>query len=123
MNSILQSISDMHNKFKISSKEIPFSEQEKDFRYICMAEELGEYMDAKTEEDELDALVDLVVFALGTVERQGMLHVFNEAFNRVITANMKKELGENKKRGSFAIDLVKPDGWEAPDLTDLVKDL
>ena len=62
----------------------------------------------------------MVVFALGTAERQGMLEVFEEAFNRVMKANMAKELGPNKKRNSFALDLVKPKEWTAPVLTDLV---
>jgi len=121
MNNMLIRIKDMHYKFGIRDKDIPFSREEKAFRITAMQEELDEYTCANTKEDELDALVDLVVFALGTAERQGMLEVFDEAFQRVMNANCAKRVGGNKKRGSFAIDLVKPEGWKAPDLSDLVR--
>ena len=51
-----------------------------------------------------------------------MLEVFEEAFERVMIANCQKEIGQNQKRGSFQLDLVKPKGWTAPDLSDLVED-
>lgn len=57
------------------------------FRYICMLEEVNEYRDATTKADELDAIVDLIIFALGTLERQGMIDVFDEAFKRVMDSN------------------------------------
>lgn len=120
MNEMIQRLKDMHFKFGITCQHLEFSEEEKQFRITAMQEELDEYAEANTKEDELDALVDLVVFALGTAERQDMLDVFEEAFHRVMNANCAKEVGANKKRGSFAIDLVKPEGWVAPDLSDLV---
>lgn len=110
----------MHKQFNIDCSQVPFTEAEKNFRLICMEEEIAEFEDAKTNEDLLDAMVDLVVFAIGTVERMGFLGVFPEAYNRVMAANMQKHLGGNKKRGDFQIDLVKPDGWEAPMLADLL---
>ena len=120
--SITNLVKQMHTKFGITSEEVPFSEEEKKFRICAMQEELDEYKEAETKEDQLDALVDLVVFAMGTAERQGMLEVFDEAFKRVILANCKKEIGQNQKRGSFQLDLVKPEGWTAPDLSDLVQE-
>lgn len=121
MSKITNLIKQMHTKFGITSEEVQFSEKEKKFRICAMQEELDEYKEAKTKEDQLDAIVDLVVFALGTLERQGMLGVFDEAFKRVMIANCKKEIGQNQKRGSFQLDLVKPKGWTAPDLSNLVK--
>lgn len=59
----------MHVKFGITSERVKFSEEEKKFRICAMQEELDEYKEANSKEDELDALVDLVVFALGTAER------------------------------------------------------
>jgi predicted HAD superfamily Cof-like phosphohydrolase len=106
----------------MTHRHVKWSEEEKDFRITCLQEELDEYIDAETKEDELDALLDLVVFAIGTAERQGMLEVFEEGFERVMRANCTKEAGPNKKRGSFALDLRKPEGWHAPDLSDLVAD-
>jgi len=94
-----------------------------EFREITMAEELGEYKEAVesgNKEEILDALVDLVYFAIGTV----YLHGFNfpEAWRRVHKANMQKVIskGEGSDRGG-EFDVVKPEGWEAPNLGDLVK--
>ena len=119
MSDITNLVKQMHTKFGITSEEVPFSEEEKKFRICAMQEELDEYKEAETKEDQLD---DLVVFAMGTAERQGMLEVFDEAFKRVMLANCKKEIGQNQKRGSFQLDLVKPKDWTAPDLFDLVQE-
>ena len=111
----------MHEKFKMRHTDIPYSLSEKKFRSICLQEELTEFIDAHDKAEELDALVDLIVFAIGTVERMGISNIdFNTAFDRVMVANLKKQPGPNEKRGFFPIDLVKPDGWQAPDLSDLV---
>lgn len=118
---MIEKIFEMHSKFNITSNAVKFTDEEKKFRICAMQEELDEYTEAKTKEDELDALVDLVVFALGTAERQGFLYSFTEAFERVMVANCQKEIGTNQKRGSFQLDLVKPKGWKAPDLKDLVE--
>ena len=114
----LEKIAKMHDKFMISLVE--FSEKEKEFRIEAMQEELDEYKVAKTKEEEFDALIDLLVFTLGTVDRHGWSNVFNEGFDRVMNANMAKELGPNQKRGSFSLDLKKPNNWKAPCHKDLV---
>lgn len=119
-NPIIESIRKMHLKFGITHKHIRWTDEEKDFRIVAMQEELDEYIDAETKEDELDALIDLIIFALGTAERQGMLDVFEEGFARVMRANCTKEIGKNAKRNNFSVDLIKPQGWQAPVLTDLV---
>ena len=122
---MLNKIKEMHRYFKIDSENVPhrLPRSEKAFRYRAMNEEIYEYAEAETLEDELDALVDVVVFALGTAERQGMIHIFEEAFNRVIEANMMKTVGpnKNKDRGEFHIDLQKPIDWKAPNFDDLLK--
>lgn len=115
---MIDQITEMHKHFQIHGT--PFSPEEKQFRLAALQEELDEYRDATTPEDELDALVDLMVFALGTVDRQGWADVFDRAFARVMAANMAKVVGPNQKRGGFALDLQKPEGWEAPCLKDLV---
>lgn len=120
-STIVGLVEKMHEKFGITSNQVAFSKEEKEFRIAAMREEIDEYIESETKEDELDAIVDLIVFALGTLERSGMISAFEEAFKRVMEANMKKELGANQKRGSFQLDLKKPEGWAAPDLSDLVK--
>lgn len=76
-------------------------------------------------EEMLDAHVDQFYVLLGTVYLQGLLPVFEEAWRRVHAANMAKVRaqpdGSDSKRGS-AYDVVKPEGWVAPDHSDLVQD-
>jgi hypothetical protein len=122
MNRMVKKIKKMHNKFGIPCEQVAFSDEEEKFRITAMQEELDEYIKAENDEEAFDALIDLVVFALGTAERRGWLHNFEEGFDRVMFANMLKEVGKNQKRGNFALDLIKPDYWEAPDHSDLVKE-
>ncbi|USN16604.1 hypothetical protein POLEWNIK_00780 [Brevundimonas phage vB_BpoS-Polewnik] len=76
-------------------------------------------------EMQLDAAVDQMYVLLGTVYLQGLMPVFEEAWRRVHAANMAKVRalrdGSDSKRGS-AYDVVKPEGWIAPDHSDLVED-
>lgn len=114
----------MHDHFGLFTKFQPWHlpPEEKEFRIKCLREEIQEFEDATTLADQLDALVDLVVFALGTADRAGMAQVFEEAFARVMLANMQKKVAKSasdSKRG-FKADLVKPAGWAAPNLKDLV---
>jgi predicted HAD superfamily Cof-like phosphohydrolase len=119
-------IIEMHKKFDLDAEQVPhhLDQDEKNFRITALYEEVGEFEDAVTLEDEFDALIDLMVFALGTVHRMGLADVFEEGFNRVMSANMEKYLAgdaHRSKRG-FARDLCKPEGWIAPNLKDLVNE-
>lgn len=67
-----------------------------------------------------DALIDLGYVALGTAYLHGF--PFNEGWRRVQAANMLKvraERADQSMRGS-TFDVVKPPGWKAPVLDDLV---
>lgn len=72
--------------------------------------ELGDIAREPFHDDALDALVDLVVVALGTA----VLHKypFDEAWTEVLAANLQKVVGAGKRGTSF--DLVKPSGWKPP---------
>ena len=123
---LVRDVRDFHIKFDLEyigpPRDLPVELSQ--FRIEFMVEELAEYKEAVSEgnrEKQLDALVDLVVVALGTAHLQGF--DFNEAFRRVHTANMLKrraQKAEDSKRGSV-YDVVKPEGWQPPDLSDLVK--
>jgi len=89
------------------------------FRCECIQEEVDELLDAvhgKTvdAEETVDALIDICVFAIGTLD----LFDVNpfEAWNQVLNANLNKEVGVKKERPNpFGLpDLIKPEGWEAP---------
>ena len=103
----------MHKKFGLENTAGPhdLEEDEKQFRATAMLEELDEYVAATTLVDQYDALLDLIVFAVGTLERHGFPLL--AGFEKVMEANMAKENGE--KRGGFKRDLVKPEGWTAPE--------
>lgn len=119
----------MHKKFGIKS---PSADHERAefletmlFRVTAMGEELNEFQRAILKNDrveQLDALVDLAVFLFGTAELLGWnADSFEEAFRRVMEANLSKELAftsKASKRG-FKLDLTKPAGWRAADLTDV----
>jgi len=122
---IYQLIARMHEHFKISYDGPPreLSEEEYQFRLTAFGEEITEYIDAREDGDlegQFDALLDLIVFALGACH----LHGFDvdEGMTRVMQANMQKRVvlsAEESKRG-HKYDLIKPDGWRAPYLEDLI---
>lgn len=106
----------MHTKFGLENNGGPvnLSPAEKEFRVAALQEELNEYRDAILHVDQYDALIDLIVFAVGSLERHGF--PLQEGFEVVMRANMAKELGQNgEKRGGFKRDLVKPHGWKSPE--------
>lgn len=184
-----------YTKFNLRPEDVSYSFEEYDFRNDCLREELAELIEASSannEEEVIDAIIDLLVFAIGTSYRnnthgQSILageHLYSaemyqlgqllkdyspedslisiastyiaklerldyydtlyqvcldrlitilvgylltfykedmvlEYYARVITANMSKEIGGNSKRNNFQIDLVKPEGWKAPNFDGL----
>lgn len=139
----VRDIVDFHEKFGLAYDGKPrgLDREMSIFRRDFMKEELREYEDNavglqfelgleklnhdkvnKHLEEMLDAFVDLVYVALGTSYLHGF--DFKEAWRRVHKANMAKvraERASDSKRGS-AYDVVKPEGWTAPDHSDLVND-
>lgn len=124
LNSMLQLIKDMHKKFGISNDvQSRLSKEEKAFRVACLREEIREFEESENIADELDGILDCVVFCFGTLERMGLLEISEESFNRIMTANLQKELGGSKKREgtpAFSIDLKKPKNFKPPKFDDLL---
>lgn len=113
---IMDLVKAMHEQFGLENTTGPtyLESEEKDFRISALQEELNEYSSATNLVDEYDALLDLIVFAVGTLERQGF--PLMEGFEIVMAANMAKTVGSNgNKRGGFKRDLVKPAGWQSPE--------
>lgn len=93
------------------------------FRQEFLHEELMEYGDGVDDQNlakQFDALIDLVYVALGTAYLQGF--DFREGWRRVHAANMQKVRAQKKEDSTrnSTHDVVKPEGWVAPDLNDLV---
>lgn len=122
MNGFLKDIEAFHIKYQLQYKDRPrfLPEELARFRARFIEEELDEYILATTLEDKFDALIDLVYVALGTAYLHGF--DFEEGWNRVHAANMAKvraQMADESKRGT-KFDVVKPEGWTPPDLSDLV---
>ena len=96
------------------------------FRVKAMIEELSELSLAYSHDDLpgiADALVDLVVFALGTAVLHNL--PWEDLFKEVMRANMDKvpQFTDKKERnGVGSIDLIKPEGWKPPDIEAVLKD-
>ena len=92
------------------------------YPYETEEKEKGKAAQAKA----LDALVDLVYVALGTAHIQNF--DFEAAWKRVHEANMQKVLAKDLPtyvqgkawRDKSPMDVVKPHGWIAPSLEDLL---
>jgi len=85
-----------------------------EFRIGCLQEELDELKAAKNGDDAVDALIDLSVFAIGTLDLFGI--DADTAWDRVYRANITKEIGIKAARPNplGLPDLIKPEGWTAP---------
>lgn len=84
------------------------------FRIDFLQEELDEMRTAESAEDVVDALIDLCVVAIGTLDAFNVNS--HKAWDEVLKANMKKKVGVKESRPNplGLPDLIKPDGWKAP---------
>lgn len=111
-------IREMHQKFGVREvveklprdKLLAFLE----FRLKFLQEELDEAKRSTEPDDIVDAMIDLCVVAIGTLDAFGV--DVQEAWDRVHVANMAKEPGIKKERPNplGLPDLTKPAGWIAP---------
>ena len=96
------------------------------FRIDFLKEELDEMIKAydeggeKAADDTVDALIDLTVVAIGTLDAFRVDSY--TAWNRVYEKNMEKEVGIKPSRPNplGLPDLIKPEGWTAPTHSDNV---
>jgi hypothetical protein len=118
----VQNINDMHTKYGVheSVKGMDSDKLAKylQFRVNFLQEELDELKaNTKNPEEIVDALIDLCVVAIGTLD------AFNvdayKAWDEVHRANMQKEVGVKATRPNplGLPDLIKPEGWEGPEHT------
>lgn len=127
---------DMHTKFGVNAV-LRGLDREKlkaflQFRINFLQEELDEMQKAlddydhglmngaKAADDTVDALIDLCVVAIGTLDAYDINA--DESWNRVHQKNMEKEVGIKASRPNplGLPDLIKPEGWTAPTHADNV---
>ena len=117
---------DMHKKYGVNKWMQAELQSDVDWRKInkfmqfrigMMQEELDETKNAfnnKDAEEMVDGIIDLCVFAIGTLEVFGV--DAEKAWDEVYKANMSKEVGvkEGRPNPLGLPDLIKPDGWKGP---------
>lgn len=112
-------IEDMHTKYGVNQKVREFDAEKLkkflEFRVKFLEEELNELKDnINNPEEVVDALIDLCVVAIGTLDAFEVSS--HTAWNVVHAANMAKEVGVKASRPNplGLPDLIKPEGWVAP---------
>jgi predicted HAD superfamily Cof-like phosphohydrolase len=114
----------MHGKYGVRPVIESFDKEKLqkflEFRINFLQEELDEMKNATNADDVVDALIDLCVVAIGTLDAYQVDSI--EAWNRVLDANMAKEVGIKPSRPNplGLPDLIKPEGWIAPTHADNV---
>jgi len=114
----------MHSKYGVRDVIETFDKEKLEkfleFRIKFLQEELDEMKGATNADDVVDALIDLCVVAIGTLDAYQVDSL--EAWNRVLDANMAKEIGIKPSRPNplGLPDLIKPEGWIAPTHADNV---
>lgn len=107
-------VANMYNKMGLSDSSLPLglTPKEKEQRLAMMQEELDEYHAAMHSVEEYDALIDLLVFTVGTLVTSN--YPLQEGWDAVMRANMQKQAGKTKR--GHDNDLAKPEGWVGPEL-------
>ena len=123
---MMQDVIDFHKKYGIQydgTKRLLPPEVDI-FRNKRLDEEVKEYKEAKTLEEKLDAILDLVYIGMGNLHLHGFTAAqVTEGWKRVQQSNMAKERSskENPSKYGDSTDIVKPKGWKAPNHSDLCK--
>ena len=121
LRSVSNDMSEMHHQFGVHEAVKNLSQEQLkkflEFRFDFLQEEINEGRKAIAEanpEEIVDALIDLTVVAVGTLD---LFWVdFDKAWLEVLRANTSKEVGVNANRPNELglPDLIKPEGWTAP---------
>jgi len=82
-----------------------------------LKEEADELQEASTVVDQVDALIDCTIFALGGLYRLGLSNEqARDCFMAVMAANFQKKSGQKASRVFDGVaDAIKPEGWVPPE--------
>lgn len=81
-------------------------------RYSWMLEEIDEFKEAGDIQEQADAMIDLIYFALGTMVEMGVSP--KELFSIVHEANMSKIWPDGSPHFNKDGKVIKPEGWTDP---------
>jgi len=121
MTDWVKDINKMHAFYGMHEKFAEFDDEKKKlfltFRANFIQEELDELKESisNTDPEEIvDALIDICVVAIGTLDAFDIDS--HKAWDEVLRANMAKRVGvkEGRPNPLSLPDLMKPEGWSAP---------
>jgi hypothetical protein len=114
-DAVLGPIKDMYGKINNNYEGPPrmLNKDQVSDRIKYMQEELNELRDAEDIVDQYDAVLDILVFAFGTLEQMGL--PFHDGYEIVMYCNVCKVAGTKPGREVHGKDLIKPPGWEGPE--------
>ena len=97
-------------KQPVSNKPTFLSQDRVSIRYTWMKEELEEFFEAQNIYEQVDSIIDLLYYALGTLVELGVEP--DELFILLHEWNLKKL---DKICFDESGNVLKPEGWEHPD--------
>ncbi len=125
MNPIVKSLLEFNNAFEIPKMDSPGLSNDEliELRIKLLKEEVEEYAEAARAGDlveVLDALADIGYILAGTIINHGMQHIYDDAFDEVHRSNMAK-LVDGKVLRREDGKVMKPEGWQPPNLAQFLK--
>ena len=115
MDKAWRDVYDFHEAFGVPVRDIPaFMPPERaQKRVLWMEEEIGEFIEAENIEEQADAMIDLIYFALGTLVEIGVQP--QALFDIVHGANMQKLWPDGSPHYNSDGKVIKPSGWTDPE--------
>ena len=98
--------------------QAPLKDKEKQWLLTCLREEADEFDEALDRVQQVDALIDSMIFAAGGLFRMGLtVKQAEDCVNAVMDANFLKKTGQKAGRVFEGVaDATKPEGWAGPEL-------
>ena len=122
MDTIVKSVYDFNRRVILMPDTLPMqplSSELRDWFVKALTEEIEEFAQAWEADEfvgQVDAILDLIYFAVGRLQQMGLTEVQTmTCFNAIHQANMTKRRGLQAKRGNVEADAVKPDDWVSPE--------
>ena len=114
MNDEWLKVREFQKKFghPVSDKPVFLSKERVKIRSGWMYEEIDELAEAADIVEQVDAMIDLIYFALGTMVEIGVTP--DAVFNIVHEANMSKLWDDGKPHYNIDGKTIKPENWEDP---------
>ncbi len=108
-------VREFHLKFRHPCPNVPIYLEKKrvEARFNWMQEELNEFKDSVNLEEQADAMIDLIYFALGTLVEMGIKP--SKLFEIVHQANMSKLFPDGEPHYNEEGKTIKPSNWVDPE--------